>query len=257
MLSNYFTVEVKPTMPVAEQDDGNYGNHEILFDWTPFQIPRGPARLIGVTALIRGTDGADQSLDAELIYAKTKNAGITAPPTLGGTHDAIDSGGWQNHLLGASMLDADGAKAQNDTDLVSMSILHNTLGADCLILEGEPNSGDTIGLDTLYVAGIARGANYNFSTTVLSRGGTTADGSVAIVATDKGSNDDPDADLIFAPGDVLHTTANGLIGTVKSIAAFGSSKQDITFESAIANNVDDNDEIFNISPITLRLHFEK
>lgn len=259
MTSNYFNVEVKPTMPVAQQDDGNYAVNDILFDWTSFQIPRGPAKLIGVTALVRGTDGADHAdKDIELIYAKTRDSGNTAPPTLGATHGPVIRGGWQNHLLGASYLDATGTDIPNpDTDLVVMSMLHAAEDGDGLILEAEPNSGDTKGTDTLYVAGIARTADFNFSTTVLSRGGTTADGSVAVAATDKGANDDPDADLIFAPGDVIHGATNGLVGTVKSIADFDTNNQAITFESAIANTLADNDELYNISPITLILHFEK
>jgi len=255
MKSNYFNVEVKPTMPVAQQDDGDYVAGNLLFDWTSFQIPRGPAKLIGVTALVRGEDGADHPADMELIYAKTKDSGNTVPPTLGTTHAAISTGGWQNHLIGASYLDIDAA-GSDDTDLVTMSILHAAEDGDGLVLEAEPNSGDTVGLDTLYVAGIARGA-MNFSTTVLSRGGTTADGSVAVAATDKGGDDDPDADLIFAPGDVIHGSTNGLVGTIKSIAAFATNNQAITFTSAIANTLADNDELYNISPITLILHFEK
>jgi hypothetical protein len=129
-----------------------------------------------------------------------------------------------------------------------------------VILEGEPKSGSSVGYDKLYVAGLVRsvdGTSTNFSTSVLARGGTTADGVVVEVPTDKGSDDDPDADLIFAPGDVIHTAANQPIGTIKSISAFDTDHQDLIFENPIETTVLDNIELYNINPIKLILNFEK
>ena len=47
------------------------------------------------------------------------------------------------------------------------------------------------------------------------------------------------------------------MGTIASIAAFGSSKQDITFEAVTPEVLDDNEELYNINPIRVILSFEK
>jgi hypothetical protein len=103
--------------------------------------------------------------------------------------------------------------------------------------------------------GAITGTALDFGTTVLARGGEAA--GVTVVETDKGADDDPDAELIFAPGDVLHSATDGVLGTVASIAAFASSKQDITFTAVTPDAIADDEEIFNINPIRIILSFEK
>lgn len=256
MLSRYFTIEVKPTIPVtADAQNTNYSVGDIAFDWTRFEIPRGPAKLICLTYIIRGKDSTNDNNDnISLLYAKTING--QAPSTLGTVDNGpVDSFGWQNNIIGFSKV----SFATNDgPNLQGALMMHgNREHDDNLILTGEPNSGSTKGLDELYIAGVYESNDTNFSTTVLARGGVTADGSVITLDTDAGSDDDPNAEEVFAPGDVIHTVANGLVGTVKSVAAFSTDRQVITFESPIANNVADNAELFNINPIRILLHFEK
>jgi len=262
MASKYFDVTVKPTVSASKQQDGAFAAGDVLFDWTPFQIPKGSARLLNTFVTVRGTDGADQGAkDLELFFAKSIDG--NAPATLGDLHDAVDSSGWQNNLIGYQFLDHSSNNTGSTDGLVYITALTSGSrgGGPDVVLTGEPDSGDNVGYDTVYVASIIpTGATYNFSTSVLARGGTTADGSVAVIETDKGSNDDPDAELIFVPGDVLATTNNTddrTLGTVKSIAAFGSSKQDITFEAAIANTIADDEEIYNLNPVVLKFSFER
>ena len=140
-------------------------------------------------------------------------------------------------------------------DLVYMNTIESpgNSAVGNLVLTGEPESGDNVAYDTIYVAGIAQGA-LDFSTTVLARGGEAA--GVTVVETDKGSNDDPNADLIFQPGDILHSGTDDVLGTVSSIAAFGSSKQDINFTAGTSAIIADNEEIYNINPIKLIFSFE-
>ena len=256
MKSKYFTVEVLPTLPASIQADA-YADTEILFDWTSFDVPKGASKLISITALVRGTDGADQAstFDFELFFAKTRDGGATAPPTLGTTGALVTKSGWQNHLIGRTEIDA--SADSNDGDLVYMNVMtsaSDSINWNPLVLQGEPNSGINVGYDKLYVAGISKAA-FDFSTTVIARGGESA--GVTVVETDKGTDDDPDADLIFVPGDVLHSVTDDVLGTVKSIAAFGSSKQDITFTAPIPDAIADNEEIYNVNPIRLIFSFEK
>ena len=46
MKSKYFTVEVKPTIAASKQALAAFTDGDLLFDWTSFQIPRGPAKLV-------------------------------------------------------------------------------------------------------------------------------------------------------------------------------------------------------------------
>ena len=110
------------------------------------------------------------------------------------------------------------------------------------VLEGEPNSGTNVGYDTIYVAG-STGGVLSFGTTVLTRGAVTDD-TTLIVETDKGTNDDPNADLIFAVGDVIHTGTDDVLGTIGSIGAFDTNNQPITFTAPITDDLGDNEELF-------------
>ena len=61
MNHKYFTVEVKPEIDadllnaaaLASDDD-------VIFSWTPFEIPQGSARLLNVTAKVASTNGTAQ-----------------------------------------------------------------------------------------------------------------------------------------------------------------------------------------------------
>jgi len=256
-MRKYFDVTVKPTVTASKQHAGAFAAGDILFDWTPFEIPRGSARLLNTFVTVRGTDGADQGAkDLELFFAKSING--NAPASLGVLNAAVTTSGWQNNLIGYQMLDHSSNSTGSSDDLVFITTLTSGSrgGGPDVVFTGESRIAGDVGTDTIYVACITQGA-HNFSTTVLARGGTTADGSETVVETDKGSNDDPDAELIFVPGDVLHSATDDVLGTVKSIAAFGSSKQDITFEAAIEATIADNEEIYNVNPVVLKFSFEK
>ena len=255
-MGKYFTVEVTPTITASRQaaNSSVYSAGDILFDWTSFQMPRGAARLIGLTAVMRGKNGAAQTIsDLDFYFAKTVDG--VAPATIGtlngsGTAAPIVS----NHLIGMTRID-DGA-GYGESGLDYFTIAKSGGGAnvsespDICVLEGETDAGSS----TLYISCIT-GTGTDFGTTVLARGGEAA--GVLVVETDKGADDDPNADLIFAVGDTLHSATDDVLGKVASIAAFGSSKQDITFAAVTEDVIADNEEIFNINPIRLILSFEK
>ena len=262
-MGKFFTVEVNPTITASKQHAGAFAAGDILFDWTSFQIPKGSARLLSTIATIRGTNAADQAaVDMELFFAKSIDG--TAPSSLGALNAAVTTAtatgssktGWFRNIIGYQFFDASAQGMGSSDDLVFMNTIQSpgNGGVGNLILTGEPESGDNVGYDTIYVAGITQGA-LDFSTTVLARGGEAA--GVTVVETDKGTNDDPDADLIFQPGDVLHSGTDDVLGTVASIAAFGSSKQDINFTAGTSAIIADNEEIYNINPIKLIFSFER
>lgn len=258
-MGKYFTVEVKPTIPASQQaaDTAAYAADDVLFDWEPVQVPRGANKLVSSTLITRGADGATQApKDIDIYFAKSING--TAPATIGNSNATMSAAPIvANHMIGMIHIEsADGTNASS-IDLFQMqqtgSGAANSMIPAC-ILEAEVNSGDNVGYDTLYVAATT-GGTFSFGTTVLARGGEAA--GVTVVETDKGDNDDPNADLIFAVGDVLHSATDDVLGTVASIAAFGSNKQDITFTAVTPDVIADNEEIFNVNPLRLILSFEK
>ena len=262
MINKYHSVTVKPTIKASKQTSA-FAAGDVLFDWTPFDVPKGSNLLRCTVVLVRGTNGADQAaVDMELFFAKSIDG--TAPSTLGDLNDPVDTAtatgtsttGWFNNIIGYNYLDVSANNTGSSDDLVYMNTLQcgAPRASSGVVLTGEPNSGTNVGYDKIYVAGITQGA-LDFSTTVLARGGE-ADG-VTTVETDKGSNDDPNADLIFQPGDVLHSATDDVLGTIKTIEAFGSSKQDITFTAGTTDIIADNEEIYNVNPVTLIFSFER
>ena len=61
------------------------------------------------------------------------------------------------------------------------------------------------------------------------------------------------ANIVFAPGDVIYDEDDRLMGTVKSI----DSATQITFEDNLANAGVDSKILYNASPITIVAMFER
>ena len=255
MINKYFTVEITPTI-AGNLQAGAFAADDVLFDWTSFQVPKGACKLIAATVVMRSKDGDHQTAAKLDLYFAKSISGV-APVTLGTINDTVTGlPVLARHLLGITGFTT-GEFGQNAGESFTVGSTGSgaaTSNIPSIVLEGETNTGDNVGYDTLYLGGIAGNA-IDFGTTVLARGGEAA--GVTVVETDKGSNDDPDAELIFAPGDVIHGGTGAVMGTIASIAAFGSSKQDITFEAVTPEVLDDNEELYNINPIRVILSFEK
>ena len=204
--------------------------------------------------MFRGTDGASQTVrDLDLFWAKSIDG--TAPATIGDANATMSAAPVvSNHIIGMSHIET--TEYGNDSiDYFNVAQTGSGAGASIipnLVLEGEPHTGDNVGYDTLYVAGACGGA-MSFGTTVLTRGAVEA--AATTVPTDKGSADDPAADLIFAVGDVIHSAVDDVLGEITGINAFSTNSQILRFASSAA--VDDNREVFNVYPIKLVLSFEK
>ena len=255
---------MSPFIKASHQAAGTaaYVGGDVLFDWSSFQVPRGACKLVGVTLVMRGADAAKAAnlRDVDLYFAKSISG--TAPATLGNANATVSAAPIvSNHIIGMSQVGL-GEYGNDAIDYfnVAQTGLGGGAGADtnasqpAVILQGELDSGDNVGYDTLYVGGAVSGT-YSFGTTVLARGGEAAE--VTTVETDKGGDDDPNADLIFAVGDTLHSATDDVLGKLTSIAAFGSSKQDLGFSAGTTDIIADNEEIFNVYPIRIILSFEK
>ena len=247
MAGKYFTVEIEPTI-AGNLQAAAFQADDLLFDWVSFQVPRGANKLVSMTVILRSKNG-DHQLAPKMDFYFAKTVSNVAPSTLGTENLGVTGlPVIANHLLGICYMTTT-SWGQNAGESFAVGTTGGGAGADnipSLVLEGEINTGDNVGYDTLYIGGVA-GNGIDF--------GEAA--GVTVVETDKGGDDDPDAELIFAPGDVLAGATGAALGTVASIAAFGSSKQDITFTAGTTEVLDDNEEILCVNPIRVILSFEK
>tara|TARA_R110002012_G_scaffold8404_1_gene38868 strand:+ start:200 stop:973 length:774 start_codon:yes stop_codon:yes gene_type:complete len=257
-MGKYFAVTVKPTIDIAALKVA-FADTEILFDWMAFDKPKGASKLIGITALYTGKNGVDYtSGDFELFFAKTVNN--VAPGTLGDDGAAVDTFGWFPNLIGKTYMDS--ASGANDGDLIMGNVWaavspgagaladanpNNKVSANGVVLQGEPDSGTNVGFDKLYVAAIAKGAHQWGNSTMQVSTETATSTPTLIVKT-------LDALLSgIGPGDVLRDEDNQLLGTIKSV----DSATQITLEDNCASVSAVNKDVYNTSPITLILSFEK
>ena len=258
----YFNIELKPTISGANCIAA-FGNGDLVADWEVKTVPTKKAfKVLGVTCIERGTNGASQVSNYELIFASPDSDG-TVPPSLGTVNATVNGTGFFRHLVGVYNVTA----TADNIDTVNVSSPDNTDGNQNpdLIIEPSRMIGadgsikfDGYGVNGKICIGVASTAGEpDFGTAVLVRGAISADNTTTIPTDLQGSaNNDPNAENVFAVGDVLVTGTGDSVGTIDSIGTFGSSKQDITLT---ANNVDaiaDDEELCNANPVTFIIHCE-
>tara|TARA_R100001510_G_C7643274_1_gene200803 strand:+ start:67 stop:819 length:753 start_codon:yes stop_codon:yes gene_type:complete len=250
-MGKYFSTRIKPTLPVAGQIESDksdlvFSGGDLMFDWTVFEIPRGTARLIDVTIMMRGGQTVK---GMDLFFAKTDPDGTTKPNSLGTVNATADGTGYFRNLIGAVHI----ASSVFKEDLDHMTI--GTMGhgggtgqTPSLVLEGVGSSGTNVGFDKLYVAGtVSASSGYNFSTGVL------ANGAVSAGAASNFDVDGVSALNFFDVGDTVHVhDSDTAIGTIQSLTA-----TNIVLDAVTGVAIADDDEIINASPIELILSFEK
>ena len=258
-MRKYLNITVKPPIAVAALAAGNITDAEILFDWHGFDIPKGAARLVGITVLYRGKNGvAYDPTDFELFWAKGEDNG-TAPITMGDDAAAVDTHGWFHLIQGKTFVDA--SLGLNDADLITgqiVSVPNVSSGVKAaasnsgfqnnsdLVLQGAPDSGTNVGYDKLYVAAVAKAThNWGPSTMVVSTETATST-PVVVVKT-------VSTLITVGPGDVLRDEDDLALGTIKTV----DSATQVTLEENCASVSAVNKRVYNTTPITLILSFEK
>ena len=233
----HFT-KVIPTITASIQAGAAFADEDILFDWHKVDGFKG-SEINGITAIIRGTNGADQTIvDFELLFAtggiRVDTRGIsvdTAPPSLGTVNAGVSLYQWKNNLTGRVLFDVDANALFNDGDidvlnLVTLSQLNLPVGQD------------------LYVAAITKGA-FDFRSTV-QVSTETATSTAAVVVKTTG------ALVNFAPGDVLHDENDLVIGTVKSV----TDDTNLVLAENCASVSAVNKDLYNIHPVQLIISSE-
>jgi len=227
--------KVIPTIAASIQTAA-FADEDILFDWHKVANFRG-TEINGITAIVRGTNGADQTMvDFELLFAtsgiKTSSekhfTGVNvdvAPPSLGTVNAGVSTYQWKNNLTGHVLFDvSEAAFAFNDGDL------------DVLNVATASGLNIPVGQD-LYMAAITKGA-LDFRSTV-QVATETATNTTAVVVKTTG------ALVNFAPGDVLHDEDNLVIGTVKSV----TDDENLVLAENCAAVSAVNKDLYNIHPV--------
>jgi len=259
--SKYVNVKFRPDLVngdisnliADDKTDAPFAAGDVLFDWFAVDIPKGGARLLGVTMVINGEDGVAQTArDIELLFGKSISG--TAPTTLGTVNATATAVNFQTNAIGAVTMDKDVATGLVDSCHIQSTITGGAgeQGAPSLILEGESSTTAGNGYETIYVAATTAGA-LDFSTGVLSTeaidASTPETGSKATIAVDT-----VDARLVFSPGDLVyvHDVDTQIPGKVKTV-----TQELITFDTTNTTvDVANNDEIINATPIKITLHLE-
>ena len=250
MSKYYLTPEIKPQ--INKMGNVAYTADDVLFDWTAFEIPTGTCILKSFTAKIMGTNAvAANAINFDLYFAKSIDG--VAPPSLGDANDAknvIKTTAARPYIIAYLGLDADELEDHSD-GLVGYNMLgegNKLVARPSVMLEGEPAYGSTQGYQTIWVAGLAGPGGQDFGTGVDIAGAHSAD-DLTIVT------DGTDADDVFAIGDtIIAFDSDGsdetTIGTVTAIAA------NLITVDAAPSIIADDDEVCNLSPITLQLGLE-
>ena len=256
MNGKYFrTEEIKPQM--NRLANVAYSAGDVLFNWTAFTIPKGSCIIRSCVIKMQGTNAGagNGDLDFTLYFAKRGNphAADANPESLGIENSAptVAATTAARPNIIASMV-IDGSSLEDSQDgLISYNVLGDGSKRNNPVLmigSGVADLGPADGsAQTLFIAGVASGA-YDFGTGVDVAGAHSAD-DLTIVT------DGTDAHTVFAIGDVVQANdADGsdptAIGTVTAVLA------NLITVDAAPNDIDDDHEITNRSPITLVMGLE-
>ena len=241
MTSKYFNITVKPDITGGNAVTA-FADDDLMFDWTEFSVPKGGARLIGITSIYRGTNGSRQEFASDIYFAKASKNN-SAPTSLGTVNSSVSGIGYFNNLLGC--LNVPVTDFRDGLDYMSVAHTNVVATGPGFVMDDITHSSGYTGYNKYYLGVVAKGA-FDFGTGVLADDPISASDTTATVKT-------VDARKVFAVGDVLVDNGNAAIGTIKSIG----SATAITFEAGATEAVAGDDEIVNKNPVTYVLHFER
>ena len=257
----YFNVTVVPEIAASKQNAAAFSAADNLFGWVSFEIPKGGARLIGATMMVRPKGNASPTANefgAYLVFATNDTQPI-------GVINSAPSRTPSNDFIGFVEFDdaTSYASTINSTSLAvtgRSSTDNNTHPSIVFAREdGSEGQGSSVGYDKFYMRGIANGAFDFVSINKIAEAGAASAASTQVITMDDGAaGTTMDCTEHFIAGDVLHigtavggAAADSLIGTVASVTA-----QEITLEAVSPTELVDGDIIYNLNPIRVVLHFE-
>ncbi len=243
MVTKYFNSPIiTPTLTGAAMHAA-FAEGDALFDWTSFEIPKGTARIIGATIIMRPKGDATpthQPVGFDMVFAKDTTVSAT-PATIGALNAAA---------FLTPRHDVVGSVRFVTADIVGggTAVASTTTGTP-LVLEGEPNTGANVGYDKYWVAGIAAGA-VDFRSIIVVNDADIASAAHTTINTGGTSMDNREH---FIAGDVIHAQDGAVVGTLASVA-----ESAITLTAELGASILTNgDTLYCINPIKIILHFEK
>ena len=251
----YFNIELKPTL-TGQNCVTAFGNGDLIANWEVKTVPtKKPFRIIGVTCIERGTEGASQHSNYELIFASPDYDG-TAPSSLGTVNATIDGSSFFNHAVGVYNVTA----TADTIDTINISSPDNTNGnqENNLVIEpsrvvnangsisfGQP--GDVNGKICIGVASVSGAPDFGTGVLVNDAENVAASTSPVTITVDGTV-----AKLALAIGDTVAAQDGAEIGTITALAADNSTITVDGVTDALLNN----DEIVNVNPLTFIIHCE-
>ena len=263
MHGKYFQAIVKPTITAANQHTA-FSNRDVLFDWTPIEIPQGAAKLVSVVAFVRpkgdASPSANHSANINLWFANDDRT------SFGTVNSAQDNRPEDHDLIGCMEITSESLIAMGSNTSISTFVSGPTLDPDHgpfnpLIFSPKERLDDTSSLGTLanttpgfgrvYVAATTGGHDF---TTLIRVNEADADAGVKSVITIDGSG--MDGREHFTRGDILHGhdgsgTDDAVLGEVLS-----AGNTAITLAAGTTDALREDDFVYNIHPIKFVFNFE-
>ena len=260
MTNKYTLVDLEPNIDTTPGT--THGSSDILFGWTPIEIPTGACSIKTIHAIVEGTDGAaGNTHDIHLYFARSING--VAPPTFG-TENAITAKAttiaFRRYLLGFLYLDL--SARDNSDHLRAYSVIgdRTASGSDNaalagemynMVLQGDPMYASTKGYQTIWVAGFGAGA-FNFGTAVALNMGSSANVAAdmtgaSVALTTSGT----DPRICFAAGDQLIGSTGGPTMEVVST----DSATTMTVKN-VSEQIDHAEELVVRNPLKFRIGLE-
>jgi len=281
MKTNYFNVPVITPLIKASIQHEQFAEGDIVFNWTAFDIPRGAARVLGASMMLRHNKVASQVGCIDLVFAK--DDGTNSAPTAIGTGNALYgiANLVEHNVIGflpGKLADVSG----EGVAATALTVQTSHASPSPIILDPVATnsaSGVNMGYDRYYLAGLASGALDLQSLVAL-------DDNVDISGED-GTITDLDGaqcNTVFGAGDILHaqddiiigevasTTANNIVfkfdGSTSTNHAVVAGNQTYTVPADIAawriqngagaaGDLANNELIYNIYPLRVILHCAK
>ena len=256
MNRKYALVDLEPNLSLGA--GLAHGGADIVFGWTPIEIPTGACSIKMITLVVTGTNGAaGNTNDLNLYFARSING--VEPTRFGTEHGAAVAAttvGFRKNIIGYARVDFSTA---DDTDyLVSYNVIgsRTASGSDNtpnsgdlynVVLQGDPNYASAKGYQTIWVAGGGAGA-FDFGTDVdLNMAGNQAASVAPVQITTSGT----DPRIVFSPGDKII----GHTDTVTMEVVSADSATTMTVKDVSAQ-IDHQEQLMFRNPIKLMIGLE-
>ena len=259
-MAQFLTVDVIPDCINGDVSDNNGTDDiaagDIIFDWTPVDVPVGSGMIQSISAIVNAEDAAYAAgslADYEILFARSLRG--VAPPSIGTIGASADGVGWQEHLVGAIQLES--TAGSGTLQYADFHVVYNAAttgnganggrGATLpLVYQLDHTVNTTVGFDKLYVAAI-QGQPRNYGTGVQADGAVTASSAQSTTVTVK----TVDARKIFSVGNTVyvHDLDTPIPGTLTKVEA-----TTLTFSEANTTvDIADGDELLTANPIRIKL----